>query len=185
MKGNLMIPHDESLHEGKPHAMAAFTDNLKKIVSKGTPPAYRKGVEFFQHGRYMEAIQQFDDVLREDPRSQEALIGKGKTLVRLGKYHVAIEQFERVIELNPKSVEAFFNKGIAQVSQGNIEEGLKLFDAAIALNPDFAEAWENKAISFKLLGKNDLAEICLERAMKIRGEYQEYKPLMGKWFSTR
>jgi tetratricopeptide (TPR) repeat protein len=58
-----------------------------------------KGVALGNLGRYNEAIQSFDIVLRLDPNDPNAWRGKGWTLEKLGNYNEAKQYFERARQL--------------------------------------------------------------------------------------
>jgi tetratricopeptide (TPR) repeat protein len=164
--------------------MRKITDNLKRIVGKGDELDYTAAMELYRQGQYEEAIARFDTII-VPPFHARALIGKGKCFHKLGRLDLAIQCFEKVLASEPDHLDALFQKGVNLVYLGKIREAMESFDRILEIDSESADTWENKAICFKLLGKSNEAEHCVNTAMKIRGEYRTYQPLLGQWFGNK
>jgi predicted Zn-dependent protease len=55
-----------------------------------------------REGRHEEALTQFDQVLRETPDDEEAIIGKARTLAAVGKTAVALELLRAAVLNAPR-----------------------------------------------------------------------------------
>jgi tetratricopeptide (TPR) repeat protein len=47
------------------------------------------------------------------------------------------------------------------------KESIECFDTALKLNKIYAKAWYNKGRAFAMLGENDKAQPCLDKARKL------------------
>ena len=60
-----------------------------------------KGLALYNLGKYEEAIEWYDKVLKIDPNDVNALNNKGLALNNLGKYQEAIEWYDKALEIDP------------------------------------------------------------------------------------
>lgn len=84
---------------------------FSKNNSANTPYVYvprdvagylQRGIEKARLGKYKEAIEDFDQVIKFDPEHAEAYKNRGRALAALGKYKEAEKDFDKAIELKPK-----------------------------------------------------------------------------------
>ena len=85
--------------------------------------------------KYEEALVTFDQVLKIDTRSVDALNGKGLIFNQLGKYEEAITWFDKALSIGTNFVDALYNKGGALGELGRYEEAIVWTDKALALKP--------------------------------------------------
>ncbi|KAL5993850.1 hypothetical protein ACLOJK_038207 [Asimina triloba] len=84
-------------------------------------------------GRYDQAISIFDQILRENPTSPEALIGRGTAYAFQRELDAAITDFTKAIESNPLAGEAWKRRGQARAALGeSIEARLAFIYVLIA-----------------------------------------------------
>jgi tetratricopeptide (TPR) repeat protein len=101
--------------------------------------------------RFEEALISYDKVLKIDPRSVDALNGKGLILNQLGKYEEAITWFDKALIIDPDYIDAMYNKADALGELGRYEEAREWTDRALTLKP----AIQNNYNSNDLLLPND------------------------------
>lgn len=75
-------------------------------------------------GRFAEAIDLWDRVLRRDPEYVEALFNKGYCLMGLQRYDEALVCSRKVMELNPDHKEAALNYGVCELYAGCPQKAL-------------------------------------------------------------
>jgi tetratricopeptide (TPR) repeat protein len=86
-----------------------------------------KGFTLAGLGRYQEAIQSYENVLKIDPNYDVTLNNKGLSLYRLGKYQEAINCFDRILVLNPNSTHVLINKYNALNKLGKTAEANRCY----------------------------------------------------------
>ncbi len=118
--------------------------------------------------RFEEALISYEKVLNIDPRSLDALNGKGLILNQLGKYEEAITWFDKALEINPSFANALDNKGITLSNLGKYEEAITWFDKALEINPRFIDAMYNKADALGELGKYEESLEWTDRALTLK-----------------
>lgn len=75
-------------------------------------------------GDFARALAESDSVLRADPNSVAALVGRGMALRGLGRFAESIAVFDRVLERDPRSGEAFFYRGQAHLLSGDFSRAV-------------------------------------------------------------
>jgi hypothetical protein len=87
--------------------------DLNTIEPNDVQDLYDKGLALDNLGKYNEAIDCYDNVLRIDPNEVNALNSKGVSLRKLGKYNEAIDCYDNVLRIDPDHTAAKHNKQIA------------------------------------------------------------------------
>jgi len=111
----------------------------------------QEGGALLNASRFEEALVSYDKVLKIDPRSVDALNGKGLILNQLGKYDEAITWFDKALEIDPAFIDAMYNKAHALGELGKYKEALEWTDMALTLKPII----QNNSNSNNLLLPND------------------------------
>lgn len=89
------------------------------------------GYVLLDKGDISRAHQEFDYVLRSNPRYPGARIGIGVTYVREGKIHEGIELLKEAITLNPNPVRGYRELGKAYESSGDMKSALHYYKWAM------------------------------------------------------
>jgi len=93
----------------------------------------QKGLALFELGRYDEAIEVYDQVIKNPPSigwdttAISAWIGKGDSLRLQGKNGDALEAYNKAIELGPNYSNAWHGKGEAQKALGQVHNASMSF----------------------------------------------------------
>ncbi|MFA7375315.1 MAG: tetratricopeptide repeat protein, partial [Methanothrix soehngenii] len=113
-------------------AQAAFQKSLEfyETAISGNTGNIRllqqKGLVLFELGRYDEAIEAYDQVLKNslslefDTTAVSAWIGKGDSLRLQGKNEEALEAYNKAIDLGPHYSNAWHGRGEAQKAMGQV-----------------------------------------------------------------
>src|SRR5436190_14725198 len=96
---------------------------------------FSEGMADSQHGRYAEAAEKLDTVLKAEPDSVPARYLLGLNYYRLGDFPKAIEQLNRVLELSPDYSLAAFNLGLAYGQAGDLSGAIRTLKRALELDP--------------------------------------------------
>jgi arylsulfatase A-like enzyme/cytochrome c-type biogenesis protein CcmH/NrfG len=105
---------------------------------------FSAGMADSQHGRYAEAAEKLDMVLKTEPDSVPARYLLGLNYYRLGEFPKAIEQLNRVLQLSPDYSLAAFNLGLAYAQAGDFDSAIRNLKRTLELDST------NYAASFNL-----------------------------------
>lgn len=137
------------------------------VTSENPVIEYNLGCVLGQTGRYQEAIERFDVLLRVQPDSPEALLSKGAALLALGRLNDASSYLARATEAAPDSPGAHARYAMALVEQGNAYAALAEFRRVRELTPDDAAARTNLGVMLSRLDQMTEAEIELTEAVRL------------------
>jgi len=111
------------------------TNTTQGTSSSSISKLIQKGNTMLNSSKYEEALVTFDQVLKIDTRSVDALTGKGLIFNQLGKYEEAITWFDKALSIDPNFVDALYNKADALGELGKYEEAFVWTEKALALEP--------------------------------------------------
>ncbi len=117
----------------------------------------RRGQLKAEAGRNQEAIRDFDDAIRADPRRWRAIHNRGVLLAQSGEFEKAFDDFDRTIKINPKHAKAYSNRAALFVVAGSLTPALKDYARAIELDPSLAVAHRGSGRACHLVGRLDEA----------------------------
>jgi tetratricopeptide (TPR) repeat protein len=116
-----------------------------------------RGVAHYHDGNYFFAASEFNEAVRQRPRSVDAYVNRGVTRVRLGRLNEAIDDYNRAIQLDNRDPEIYFNRGNALVAAGHHGPAVEDFTRAVELSPVYARAWFNRGSARALAGQTEAA----------------------------
>jgi|GEM_PF-1030307 len=128
---------------------------------------YNKGVVLARQGRYEEAIKEYDQALKIEPRYTKAMFNKAVVLQMMRRNPEAVEVYRRLAALTPDDPEVWSNMAIALRAMGRLSEALECYDRALAINPNDPGLWSNKGVALRLMGRAEEALECYDRALAI------------------
>ncbi|TMS41367.1 MAG: tetratricopeptide repeat protein [Methanobacterium sp.] len=64
----------------------------------------KRSYELFNQGKYQEALECYDEILKTDQRYTDALYGKGKVLRELSRCQEALDIFDKILEIDERLV---------------------------------------------------------------------------------
>jgi len=100
------------------------------------------------------AVKCYDEALKIDPASAEALLAKSYALTYCGKYDEAISCCDKTLEIDEKNARAWFSKGEALLRKENYRESIACFDKALEIFPGDRKTGELKRVAEKALEEN-------------------------------
>ncbi|MDD5090973.1 MAG: tetratricopeptide repeat protein [Candidatus Wallbacteria bacterium] len=151
---------------------------------------FEEGYRFQQKGRYQEAKDAYEKLLRHDAANVAALNNLGVVNLGLGDYEKALECFEKLATLERRDSDAFFNMGKVLFHLRRFEQALKAFKMAERYRPgDFLivknlgmvhielgqlpEAILNFRHLLKMNGSDWECHHCLARALYMQRKFNE------------
>lgn len=149
---------------------------LELSIGKQASDAYYTGLELYQQGQLIEAINAFEESAQANPNYTEAWRWIGRTSIDAGLPARALPAWRKLSQLDPddESVRYFITVAEEQVVWGNeagqlVIEGLGLYEKALLqeanerfvrasqLNNDYVDAFRWAARTYQELGDNVLA----------------------------
>jgi type IV pilus assembly protein PilF len=116
------------------------------------------GLEALRGGRAQEALREFDEALKLDPKFPEACLGRGLVLeLGFGRLDDAEKEYRRALALRPDYPEAHNDLGQLLAKTGRREQAVAEFDAALA-DLMYREPWVarcNRGLALWGLGRKD------------------------------
>jgi Flp pilus assembly protein TadD len=113
--------------------------------------------EYMKHGRYAEAVPEWEKALQLVPDEFQSHNNLGVALMETGKVDDAVTHYRKAIKLNPQYFEAYNNLGEALAGKGADREAIVQFRKAVRLNPEFTVAHANLGLTLARTGKTDEA----------------------------
>lgn len=104
-------------------------------------------------GEWDKAVNDFEQLVKNDPKNVKARQALAETLLNLKKYDLAHEQVEKAIELAPKAAINYTLRSRIHEAEGKTDEALADLDAAIKVEPSDLGALMARAVMH--LKKND------------------------------
>jgi len=128
---------------------------------------FEQGILYFEQGKFEEAIEAFEAVLKEKPDFAEGYYNLGMVFLRKGENENAEKAMAKAIEIKPDFIEAYFGLGQVYVERGEEEEALKLYQKAIEIKPNEAKIFVNLGALYFSRGEEDLALEALLKAKEL------------------
>jgi tetratricopeptide (TPR) repeat protein len=85
---------------------------LKKDTNNSTSVLFERGFKRIEKADYQGAIQDFNEILKLDPKSAYAYVGRGLAYLSLEKYQSAKTDFDKGLEITPDIAYAYYFRGL-------------------------------------------------------------------------
>ncbi len=128
---------------------------------------FNQGVQFYQQGKFDQAIEAFEDVLVDKPDFADGYYNLGMAYLRKGDKDSAKKAMEKAIELKPDFIEVYFGLGQVYVEMGNEEKATEMYKVALERNPDEPKIYVNLGILYFSKNRDDLALESLLKAKEL------------------
>ncbi|AXI24907.1 hypothetical protein CFE53_01510 [Methanofervidicoccus sp. A16] len=143
----------------------------KKIDGKTKEEWLDEGISLSKAGKYKEALECFDKVLKIDPNCVDGWYNKGLALSKLKKYDEAIKCFDKALEIDPKHAHVWYNKGYILLKLGRYEESIKCFDKVLEIDPRDKYALYSKGFALLKLGRFEESIKYFDKALEVDPNY--------------
>ena len=131
----------------------------------------RRGDRASDEGRKEEAIAEYTEAIRKDPRNSAAYNNRGIVYDDLGQHEKALEDYNKALELDPSDAIVYNNRGVAYENLDQREKALENYDKAVELDPDYATAYNNRGIVYGILGQYEKALENHNKAIELNPNY--------------
>jgi tetratricopeptide (TPR) repeat protein len=120
-----------------------------------------------------EAIEEYQQAKKLDPKNSLAYFGLGGIFNRLGKYQEAIEEYQQAKKLDPKNSQFYFDLGGIFNRLGKSREAIEEYQQAKKLDPKNEKIYLNLGLLFITLKQSGNAIKELETFINL-AEYKKY-----------
>jgi tetratricopeptide (TPR) repeat protein len=118
------------------------------------------------------AIQYYDAAIRINPKSEEAIYGRGLYFQDHNELDKAIQDYTTLSQINPKNKQAYFNLGYLHYTYLKVyDQAIKHYNQAIAVDSSYVEAIYNRGLCYEALGDIGAAKRDFEKAIQLRPGY--------------
>jgi len=153
------------------HTLACTKDNYVAHINFGKALA--------QKGKVDDAILEYQEVLKIEPRYADAHYDLGNALCKKGKIDEGIDQYQQALQINPNSVKTRLNLGNVLCATGKIDEAIAQYQQALQINPAFAEVHNSLGRALCIKGRTDEGIAQFEQALQIHPGYAEAHNNLG------
>jgi tetratricopeptide (TPR) repeat protein len=155
-------------------AYAAIVKNFQSssdIPPPGPEPQFeeslRKGFASLELDQYDQAIQEFTEASRINPKSAEACYGRGLVFMEKNFPDTALSDFNMAISLDRKHVGAFCQRARSHSRLGNYQSAIDDCTKAIQLDPNSDLAYYHRFYAYLKCDNYDRASADLQEAAKM------------------
>jgi len=131
----------------------------------------RQAAGLQQAGRFAEAAQCYQQILRANPRHFQALFSLGVICLQTEQFEEGQRILSDALKLNPRFGEGWCARGLALLHLRRREEALACFDQSLSLVPDFLEALSSRATALLEMGRHDEALAAFDRVLALRPDH--------------
>jgi protein O-mannosyl-transferase len=156
-----------------------WTDTIRKFPHRIADAHYNLGVALAARGKLDEAISNYREAIRLDPKSGIAQNNLGNALANEGRLDEAIVQYREAIRLKDDFSVAHNNLGNALKAQGKLEEAVAQYRAAIRLDDHSGAVHNNLGNALAAQGKLEEAISHYREAIRLKADYSEAHNNLG------
>ncbi len=128
------------------------------------------------------AKQYYDGALRVNPKSVDALYGRGLWFQENEQnYDLAIQDYTSAIQLDPTAARAHYALGYLHYQYLKVyAQAIKHYTDAIKVDKEWAEAYFNRGLAYEASGNVSAANADYEMALQINPAYQNAAQALGR-----
>lgn len=123
-----------------------------------------------EQGKYTQAIQVYNQVLKHYPKFAEAYNNLGNIYLEQEKLVAAIQCYESALEIKPDLPNTYNNLGNA-LKNHDLNKAIECYHKALKLNPDLVDAHYNLATALGDQGKLEEALFEYEKTLKLKPDF--------------
>jgi tetratricopeptide (TPR) repeat protein/peroxiredoxin len=147
------------------------------------------GFVFFERGYFEQAEAFFEQALKNDPKSAEALYGLGSAYLQQQKPAEARDCFRRALQLHasyPGTLpNAWNNLGILDAREGKTDLAIEHFQRALQIDPEHTVALQNLGSAYRQKKDWPQAKRMLERALALNPDDPEANYSLGMVYAQQ
>ena len=132
-----------------------------------TQKVIERGNEFFQQGKYDEAIREFTFALMIGPYNSQAYYNRGRAFHAMGEFDDAISDYSIAIQIDPDNAEIYHNRANLHYYKSELDLAIDDWSRSVRLCPDCYQSYDNRAYAYYEKGLYDLAQEDVDRLKEL------------------
>ncbi len=121
-------------------------------------------------GCFDEAISDYTQALRLNPKHVELLTNRGWAYYQTGNYILSLQDYDMALTIDPKYEQGYMNRGVSHMACSDYRKAIDDFQQVADINPSNSDAHNNKGLSLLYLKKYKLALDSLTKSININPE---------------
>ena len=138
-------------------------------ISATNREVHDRAVNAVLRGRYNEALQGFDDVLKNEPSNASAYYNRGNVRYFRRELLLALQDYTAALKYRPGFAAATMNRGIVLSILDRLDEALTDLDTAAELDPSNPDVFFNRAVVYVKRGAMEKALADYDRLVQLDG----------------
>jgi tetratricopeptide (TPR) repeat protein len=133
-----------------------------------------------RNGDIARAIEEYSQILTEDPHHPDYWFERAALFERLGREDDAIADYSEAIRVGPPYPEPIYNRGDLRLRNGDVDGALEDFSRVLDLEPDFLLAYVNRASLLLDMGDLDGAARDITAGLDLNPDQAHLLSLQGQ-----
>ncbi len=163
-------------------AVSAYEEALAGDPSLPNEVHYNLGVAYQETSRYLDAIREYETVLKFEPEHVNTLNNLGLVYSVIGEKDRAVDLFNRILKIEPNNVKARINLGNIFLGTKDLAEAEKIYRSAISLDEKDISPRLNLGVVYYEKGEFEKAKEEWDQLLKIDPENSKVLSVMGSAF---
>ncbi len=144
-----------------------LTENAPELTVAAT--TYNEGNAHFREGRWSQALQCYEQCLKDDPQMEPAALQLARCWVNLGDGMAARQTFSQLLKAFPNNYSAWLEAGHLCRQQGVPQQAVASYQKAVQVTPERFEARLGLARVLEDLGEFEAAAASYQHALAAAG----------------
>ena len=161
------------------YVMTFDVDAASKII-KSAPELHGEGLQFFNKGKYREAIDVWLKELELDYQNAHIVNDIGIAYRRLGEHTISIQYHKRAIELDLNFGHAYYSLGLAYYDLKDYDQAKTAFLKAVELKYGPGVSYYNLGLSYYYLNDHEQAKAAFLNAIKFNYDLSSSYFILGE-----
>ena len=133
-----------------------------------------RGMAHFYLDNWEEAISDYDDAIRVEPKDVRAYTARAYAKHKKGLYKPAIADYNKAVSMmTSEDPNIYLLRGQFKADLGKHHDAINDYNEAIKINPQYADAYHNRGIAKARLGEHRNAINNYNEAIKINPQYAD------------
>ena len=165
-KRRMYAAFEAALSKGDPEGAIKALDEIIRAEPQSLRPHLEKA-QLYHYDDPRKAVESYNRAIEIDPKSVEALFGRGHSYYGLVQYEQAIEDFSAAIQIDSKHQMSYRNRGSSYSQLQMLDKAFADYEKALELDPNDGLTYECRAWAKLRSGQQREAITDFTKAMSI------------------